>query len=202
MGPGLETGESADMTCLNDDTLAALARGVIPQGELGRIREHLPSCPRCLDAVARGSRMRRPVERGDAIERMAPPPDTARPGPSRGLRWGAVLVAAIAAVLAGLWVAPGSGVPARAGDALTRVAGAVDGAAIGAKIRHVWKSITGTREVPPAASEGVEPAARPTLGPVIDRAESAASARIAEASRLVEHTNAVAATPNQAAGGP
>lgn len=196
------------MTCLKDETLAALARGVIPQGELGRIRAHLPECPRCLDAVARRSRSRgggaRPAE-APAATRVAPAQrSTGAAPPARAPRrrsWGVVAVTLMVA-LAGLWVAPDS-VRAGARGALARAADAARGAATAADAAHVWSVMRGLVELParPAPGEGTgAPHAGRVPEPLL-REASAASARIAEASRLVERSNAAAA-PSQAAGGP
>ena len=205
------------MTCLKDETLAALARGVIPQGELGRIREHLPECPRCLDALARRSRSR-PGGLGDVGDERRTEAPTARqvppsPKASGRFRWIAVVAAGLTVVLCGLWVAPaGRSVRAGAEGAWTRVASAARGAAVGTEARQAWRALRGLVETPSlpgasAAPEGVAPpegaaanAASPTPEPLL-REEAAASARIAEASRLVERSNAAAA-PNHAAGGP
>lgn len=201
------------MTCLKDETLAALARGVIPQGELGRIRAHLPECPRCLDAIAHRARSRP----GGAGQTEAPAA-TGVPPPSKAsgrLRWVAVVTAALTVALCSLWVTPGGNVRAGVDGALARVAGAARGAASAAEPRQVWRALRGmverTRAVDGAAPDGASPggvdreravpnAPAPTPAALL-REETAASARIAEASRLVERSNAAAA-PNQAAGGP
>jgi len=217
-GARFEVGESAYMTCLKDETLAALARGVIPQGELGRIREHLPACPRCLEAVARSawSRPREPratVKRSSAAP-LSSAPLPSEPGPSRGLRWGAVWVAALTVALSALWVSTDGQVMSRAGDTVSRVADAAHGAAIGAEVRRVWRSLRDGVEArlhpaEPVAATVATPApdpeptvAPPAPGSLPRQDDAAASARIAEASRLVERSNAIAASSSRAAGDP
>lgn len=195
------------MTCLKDETLAALARGVIPQGELGRIRAHLPECPRCLNAIARRPYMRPGEPR--TSRRWEPPRPPERPHPPKAagrFRWVAVLSAALTVGLCALWVAPAGSVRAGAEGALARVASAARAAATGAEARGVWRALRGTVEAGPvpagaAAANGAAPnAASPGAEPLL-REEAAASARIAEASRLVERSNTAAAS-NHAAGGP
>jgi len=200
------------MTCLNDETLAALARGVIPRGELGRIREHLPECPRCLDAIAHRARSR-PGAPASLEATTATPPVAPAPRPSGRRRWVAVVGAGLAVALAALWAAPdGPVVLSRAESALARLASGAREAATGAEARRLWSKLrhfVESRAVESPAVETTRPG--PAEGAAPNPAErapspgwregSAASERIAEASRLVERSNAAAA-PRHAAQGP
>jgi len=189
------------MTCLTDETIASLARGVIPQGQLGQIRAHLPTCPRCREAIARVARVRRD-EPPRAVEPGAEPP-RARPEPPRLLRWGAVLVASIALGTCLLWAAPQGGVPARVADTLVRAAEGARSAIARVEVRQVWSNLRqrisdGTRDEalaqePAAASPNVASPTQPALASSHESA--AAAARRAEAARLVELSNAIAGAP-------
>jgi hypothetical protein len=112
--------------------------------------------------------------------------------------------------LSALWVAPHS-LRSTAEGAFARVASAARGVATGEEPRHAWRALRGVFASRPGpveaaagtgvAVEGATPnAASPTTDPLLLE-ESAASARIAEATRLVERSNAAAAS-NHAAGAP
>jgi hypothetical protein len=55
--------------CLDAQTLAALAHGKMPSGELHHIEKHLPQCSRCIGAIAAGIQRRaRPSRYGSTSD--------------------------------------------------------------------------------------------------------------------------------------
>jgi hypothetical protein len=70
-------------TCLDAETLAALAHGTIPADQVSHVEAHLPNCSKCLGVVARAARghmgFRPPAPGGDTVELPRASPARHRP---------------------------------------------------------------------------------------------------------------------------
>jgi hypothetical protein len=82
--------------CLDARTLAALARGSLPDSDVQPVREHLPQCSKCLGKVAAAARQRAlggPAGPGREGARVPPGADSS---PGRLLRGLAVALSLLA----------------------------------------------------------------------------------------------------------